>query len=70
MIDIKHCVKHPVIFQFYKDGCLWYNTANLDEFPVPVEDIGNATFRSLDKGILFMRYMRRWNEALEKEKET
>lgn len=28
-------------------------------FPVPISDIGNATFNRSDKGILFMRYIRK-----------
>lgn len=49
-----------VNFQYYRDGNLWYET-DLGEllFPVPVSDIGNATFLAQDKAILFMRYMRK-----------
>lgn len=61
MIDIKHCVKHPVVFSYYRDQSLWYTTVNGDIFPVPIQDIGNATFKAEDKGMLFMRYMRKWN---------
>lgn len=28
-------------------------------FPVPISDIGNATFLAQDKAILFMRYIRK-----------
>lgn len=65
MIDIKACVKEEVNFVYYLDGNLWYETVNKDVFPVPVDDIGNATFLAKDKGILFMRYMRKWNKTLE-----
>lgn len=67
MIDIKHCVKHPVRFLHYHDGNLWYMTDKNDEFPVPVSDIGAATFKACDKGIMFMRYMRKWNKELSKQ---
>lgn len=68
MIDIKRAVlnKKVVTFQFYKDNELWYSTEFKEEFPVPIEDIGNATFKSVDKASLFMRYMRKWNEQLSK----
>lgn len=65
MIDIKRCVKNTVTFVRYHDMNLWYATVDGDEFPVPVEDIGNATFNASDKGIMFMRYMRKWNKELE-----
>lgn len=65
MIDIKKAVKLPVRFSHYHDGNLWYNTAADEEFPVPIEDIGHATFKAVDKGIMFMRYMRKWNKEKE-----
>jgi hypothetical protein len=48
-----------VKFVRYFDGDLWYTTEDGFEFPVPVVDIGNATFRAEDKAILFMRYIRK-----------
>lgn len=54
-----------VYFEYYHDGNLWYST-HLDEmFPVPISDVGQATMKHTDKAILFMRYMRLWNEELE-----
>ena len=48
-------------FEHYKDNQLWYKTANTNLiFPVPIEDIGNATFSSSEKGLLMMRYIRKW----------
>jgi hypothetical protein len=64
MIDIKKAAQGEVVFQYYRDGALWYGTNERNIFPVPVEDIGNATFYSKDKGILFMRYMRKFNQGL------
>ena len=63
MIDIKRAVSENrrVFFRYYRDGALWYNTEFNELFPVPVEDVGNATFLAEDKAILFMRYMRKWN---------
>jgi hypothetical protein len=63
-IDIKRAVKEQVSFSRYHDGNLWYKTNNNEEFPVPVSDIGNATFMNKDKGMLFMRYMRAYNKTL------
>lgn len=63
MINIKEAVKQNVSFSYYKDGELWYKDFENNLFPVPIADIGNATFLSEDKGMLFMRYMRKWNEV-------
>ena len=48
-----------VNFLFYRDSNLWYKTEDGFLFPVPIEDIGNATFLAQDKAILFMRYIRK-----------
>lgn len=52
-------------FTHYFDGCLWYQTEFEEAFPVPIEDIGNATFKAIDKALMFMRYMRKQNKQLE-----
>lgn len=56
---LKDLVKGKVKFTHYFDGNLWYETECAFSFPVPVSDIGNATFLAEDKGILFMRYIRK-----------
>ena len=48
-----------VDFVFYRDGNLWYKTEDGFQFPVPTDDVGNATFLSQDKALLFMRYIRK-----------
>lgn len=53
-----------VRFLYYKEGVLWYETESHFTFPVPSEDIGNATFFAEDKAILFMRYIRKEIERL------
>ena len=53
-----------VTFVRCRDGDLWYVTDDGFEFPVPVEDIGNATFLARDKALLFMRWMRRHLEVI------
>ena len=57
-----------VEFQFYYDKELWYKTECGLEFPVPITDIGNATFKNKNKAILFMRYIRKHIEMLEEAK--
>jgi len=64
-IDIKEAVKSDVMFLHYRDGNLWYRTNRDEQFPVPISDVGNATFNARDRGILFMRYMRKWNAQQE-----
>ncbi len=65
--DIKKYIEGNVSFQYYKDKSLWYLTSNQFLFPVPIEDIGNATFNASDKSMLFMRYIRKHLELLNKE---
>lgn len=48
-----------VTFKMYRDSELWYTTECGFDFPVPVSDIGNATFNATDKALLFMRYIRK-----------
>ncbi len=55
-----------VRFMFYRDGELNYLTECGFQFAVPVRDIGNGTFLAEDKAILFMRYIRRQIELIEK----
>ncbi len=70
------------LFTRYYDGCLWYEIRyaitnhdteeELDhkfEFPVPITDIGSATFLRADKALLFMRYIRKHLEMLAQAKE-
>lgn len=51
--------KKDVRFTHYYKGNLWYQTEDGFEFPVPIEDIGDAVFRSVDSAPLFMRYIRK-----------
>jgi hypothetical protein len=66
MINIKRAVSEnrKVYFQYYRDSSLWYATEHGEIFPVPIDDIGNATFNSVEKGILLMRYMNKFNKEL------
>lgn len=63
-MTIKDHVKGVVRFQYFRDNQLFYKTDSGLVFPVPVEDIGNATFLAEDKAMLFMRYIRKFMESI------
>jgi hypothetical protein len=57
-------VKGQVVFSHYQDQALWYKTEDGWAFPVPISDTetgdgGSARFNSVDKGIFFMRWIRK-----------
>ena len=54
-----------VSFQYFRDNNLWYKTQSGFSFPVPTDDIGNATFLSEDRAIMFMRWISKHLKALE-----
>ncbi len=63
-MNIKDIVKdNTVRFVRYRQGVAYYGVSVPTEgdyiFPVPLEDIGDATLELEDKAILFMRYIRR-----------
>lgn len=69
-LTIKEIVKDNYVkFRKYRKGILYYgivimnnvsvDDAGLYEFPVPIEDCGDADFQNSDKAILFMRYIRK-----------
>ena len=72
MIDVKRAVSEnrKVYFLKYYDGNLWYETDFEEIFPVPISDIGTATFLNEDKAVLFMRYMNAWNKLNKESKPT
>lgn len=61
MNSLKDMVKDgkQVRFSFYRGNELWYVTECGFEFPVPIADVGDATFLAQDKALLFMRYIRK-----------
>ena len=68
-MNIKDMVKDKTVsFVHYFDKELWYVTEDGFEFPVPIDDIGNATFLAHDKAIMFMRYIRKHLKTLEEAK--
>ena len=58
-------VKGPVTFEYYRKGELIYKTHLGLMFSVPVTDTGDGTFLPTDKGLLYMRWIRK---ALEDQK--
>ena len=67
MRHIKELVSNNnmVHFMFYRKGQLWYRTDCGFEFPVPVEDTGDAEFLASDRAMLFMRYIRQHLHRIE-----
>lgn len=64
---LKMYIKEQVRFMYYRKGELWYQTAsNSFRFPVPIDDTGDGTFLNVDKGSVFMRWIRK---QLQKEVE-
>lgn len=57
-----------VTFSHYRHKELWYKTECGFEFPVPIDDTGDATFMASDKAMLFMRYIRKHIEHLNNAK--
>lgn len=58
-----------VRFSHYRHKHLYYKTECGFEFPVPIEDIGDATFLAEDRAMMFMRYIRMQMAALEESKQ-
>lgn len=67
LINLKDMVKGDKLVKFvkYLDGNLYYKTECDFEFPVPISDIGNATFLAEDRAMLFMRYIRKHIDLIE-----
>ncbi len=68
--NIKEMIKDnkKVHFKFYRAGNLYYQTECGFLFPVPIVDIGDATFNTEEKAILLMRYIRKYLMEIENEK--
>lgn len=71
-MSIKDMVKDgkQVTFVRYKEKELWYVTECGFEFPVPIDDAGEATFLARDKAMLFMRYIRKHLAMLDEARNT
>lgn len=51
-------------FNYYRCGVCYYTVRHLSKdelyiFPVPIEDLGNATIGAVEKAITLMRYIRK-----------
>ncbi len=69
MHTIKDHVQGIVTFQFYRDNNLWYKTESTGlMFPVPISDTQTALFPREEKGIFFMRWIRKHLDSIAKEK--
>jgi hypothetical protein len=66
MYNLKELVKDTTVsFIEYRKGNLWYKVDGTNfEFPVPITDIGDGIFKNSDKGLLFMRYIRKHLEDI------
>ena len=65
MLTIKDHIAGNVEFQYYRAANLMYKTSTDLEFAVPVSDTNDATFPRTEKGIFFMRWIRRHIKELE-----
>ena len=67
-MQLKDLVKDKTVsFEFYRDGELWYRVSDTDfTFPVPITDAGTGVFKAVDKSLLFMRYIRKHLDMLDK----
>jgi hypothetical protein len=68
MTTLKEMVANDrkVRFTHYKSGELWYVTECGFSFPVPITDAGDGSFLVEDKALLFMRYIRKHKEVIDR----
>ena len=66
-MELKNLIKdNKVNFSHYRANTMYYNISfesNTYSFPVPLEDIGDATLEKEDKAIMYMRYIRKAIES-------
>jgi hypothetical protein len=63
---VKERTKGQVEFIYFRKNELWYITETGFKFPVPAEEVGDATFNASDKASMFMRYIRMHMKSIEK----
>lgn len=67
-MNIKEMIKNKIVkFTYYREGHLYYITECGFEFPVPISDTGEATFKNEDKAIYFMRYIRKHIDEIQED---
>jgi hypothetical protein len=59
MLTLKDHIAGNCEFQYYRAGNLMYKTSTGLDFPIPVSDTNDATFPRTEKGIFFMRWIRK-----------
>jgi len=64
-MSLKERVANPVKFVRFEAAELWYVCVDGFEFPVALEDTTGAVFKAEDKGMFFMRWIRRYMEQLQ-----
>jgi len=69
-MSIKDMVAGKTVkFVKYQRSELWYVTECGFEFPVPLDETGDAAFLDTDKAMMFMRWIRKYMEFLETAKQ-
>lgn len=65
--NVKEMVSNnkQVRFSYYRQGELWYVTECGFEFPVPINDTGDASFMAQDRAMLFMRWINKQIKSIE-----
>lgn len=65
--NLKELVKDTKVkFVYYKERNLYYEVVGKKfMFPVPIEDTGDASFLNEDKGMFFMRYIKKYLKEIE-----
>lgn len=58
-LDLKANIEGEATFQYFRGSDMIYKTAHGLSFPVPVTDVGAATFHSVEKASLMMRWIRK-----------
>ena len=59
---------NKVTFMHYRHGEIWYTTDCGFQFPVPIADTGDGTFLATDRAMLYMRYIKRHIDVINKAK--
>lgn len=71
MNTVKEMVKDKkkIKFVLYRKGELWYITECGFQFPVPISDTGDASFKAEDDALYYMRWISKYRKELTKSME-
>jgi hypothetical protein len=64
-MSLKDHIAGPVKFNRLEAGELWYVCEDGFQFPVPLTDTYGAVFNAEDKGMFFMRWIRKHMEQVQ-----